>query len=137
MNLPHRALLIGLGWIAVGFGIAGAVLPLMPATPFFLIAAWCFARSSPRFHDWLVAHPVFGQLIAAYRERKGMTARYKALTLLSLWSAIGASAFVVPLTWVRILLAAIALGVTIHILRMPTRIERTAQPCRDGSTPEP
>lgn len=137
MKAPHRALLIGFGWTAVGLGVAGAVLPLMPATPFFLLAAWCFARSSPRFHDWLMGHPVFGQIIAAYRDRKGMSVRHKAMTLLSLWLAIGVSAYLVPLLWVRVLLIAIALGVSVHILRMRTRTEPMyEQPCSDGS-PEP
>ena len=130
--MPHRTLLLLAGWIGVGLGVAGAVLPLMPSTPFFLLAAWCFARSSPRFHDWLISHPVFGQIIAAYRERRGMSVRYKAMTLLSLWLAIGVSAYVVPLPWVRVVLAAIAIGVTVHIIRMRTRRDVNPLPCRDG-----
>ncbi len=118
---PRRMLYIIAGWILVGLATAGLALPLLPATPFLLLAAWCFARSSPRFHAWLTGHRVFGQIIAAYKERKGLTVQQKAATLASLWLAMGVSGFLVPILWVRLVFAAIGLGVSIHILRMKTR----------------
>ncbi|MBM3495817.1 MAG: DUF454 domain-containing protein [Armatimonadetes bacterium] len=129
---PRGALLIGVGWALVGLGAVGLVVPLMPATPFLLLAAWCFARSSPRFHGWLMRHRVFGQLILAYRERRGMTPRQKAATILSLWLTLGISAVVIPAWWARVVLGAVGFGVTAHILRMRTRRAQDAEPaCPD------
>ena len=56
----RNAVLIVLGWGFVALGVVGVVLPVLPTTPFMLIALWCFARSSKRFHDWLYHHRLFG-----------------------------------------------------------------------------
>ena len=65
------------GFVAVGLGIVGIPLPLLPTTPFLLLAAFCFARGSQRWHDWLMAHRVFGPYITAFREKRGLTRRQK------------------------------------------------------------
>jgi uncharacterized membrane protein YbaN (DUF454 family) len=103
----------------VALGAAGVVLPLLPATPFFLLAAGSFARTSPRFHRWLTEHQFFGRIIRAYRERRGLTSREKALTLIALWVSLGVSALLVSRPFPRIVLATVAVGVTLHILRIP------------------
>ena len=59
-----RWLWIGAGSVCLGIGVAGTVLPLVPTTPMLLLAAFCFARSSERLHDWLVNHPTLGPPIA-------------------------------------------------------------------------
>ena len=56
----RKAVLIVLGWFFVALGLLGVLLPVLPTTPFMLVALWCFARSSERFHDWLYHHPLFG-----------------------------------------------------------------------------
>ncbi len=122
------------GWVFVALATAGLALPLLPATPFLLLAAWCFARSSPRFHDWLIRHRIFGELIAAYRERKGMTVLNKVVTLLTLWFTMAVSAYLVPIVWVHLTLATIGIGVTIHIVRMRTRsADDGAAPATQGA----
>ena len=85
------------GLVATGCGIAGAVLPLVPTTPFLLLAAYAFARSSPRFHGWLVNHPRFGPLIQNWQRHGSIAPRAKRLamavmaaTLFSSW-LLGAS----------------------------------------------
>ena len=131
---PRKTLYVVAGWAMVAWATAGLVLPLLPTTPFLLLAAWCFARSSPRFHAWLIGHPVFGPIIAAYRDRRGMSVRLKIGTLCSLWLAIGASIWLVPIVWVRVILLIIAAGVTIHILRFKTAVECVRDhPCPDVS----
>ncbi len=61
------------GFLFVGLGVAGIPLPLLPTTPFLLVAAYCFARGSKKWHEWLVTHRVLGIYIAAFRERRGLT----------------------------------------------------------------
>ncbi|MEM7239207.1 MAG: YbaN family protein [Pseudomonadota bacterium] len=63
-----RLLWTGLGWGAVGLGSVGAVVPLLPTVPFLLLAAFCFARGSDRFHAWLLEHPRFGPPIADWQK---------------------------------------------------------------------
>lgn len=81
-----------LGVVSLGLGIAGIVLPLLPTTPFVLLAAFCFGRSSPRFHAWLSGHPVFGPIIDNWRERRAIDRRSKLIALCMMAAAIGLSA---------------------------------------------
>lgn len=76
-----RFVWIGLGLLAFGLGILGVVLPLLPTTPFMLLAAGCFAKGSPRLHAWLVAHKTFGPLIQTWRAHGAIPPRAKKLAL--------------------------------------------------------
>ena len=119
-SLIRRALIIA-GTLSVGLGILGMVLPLLPTTPFLLLAAACYARSSERFSNWLLNNKLFGNYIKNYREKKGVPLKVKVLTISLLWITIGCSAvFAVDVLLVRIILILIAIGVTIHILRIRT-----------------
>lgn len=72
------------GFLSVSIGILGIVLPILDTTPFMLLGAYCFARSSPKWHKWLLKHPIFGDYIAAFREKRGLTIEQKrriALTI--------------------------------------------------------
>jgi uncharacterized protein len=112
---------IFLGIIFVLLAFIGILLPVLPTTPFLLLAAFFFARSSDRFLHWLLNNRWFGAYIRNYREGKGMTARNKAFTLTMLWLTIGATAiFGVDSTWLRLLLLGIASGVTFHLARIHT-----------------
>ena len=113
-------LLIG-GTVALVLAMLGVFLPLLPTTPLVLLAAWCFARSSARFHRRLLANRWLGPYIHNYQQGRGMPAQAKVITLIMLWSAIGVGAvFVAPVWWSRLLLIAIAAGVTMYLLRLPT-----------------
>ena len=117
----RRALLIAAGTACVALGTLGIVLPLLPTTPFLLLAAVCYARSSPRLLHWLTHNRWFGSYIRNYREGHGIPLREKILTLSLLWITIGITViFFVPLLWVKILLLLIATAVTIHLLRIKT-----------------
>jgi uncharacterized membrane protein YbaN (DUF454 family) len=110
-------LLVAAGFLFVGLGVVGAFLPLLPTTPFLLLAAACFARSSKRFYNWLVNNKWFGVYVRDYREGRGIPVRIKVVTLGALWVVIGLSAtFAVSNLVARIILVVIAAGVTLHIL---------------------
>jgi hypothetical protein len=116
-----RGALVVLGTCFVGLGILGVFLPLLPATPFFLLAVACYARSSKRFYDWLLNNRLFGSYIRNYREGRGIALKMKVVTIVLLWGTIIYSAFfVVDALYWRIILLVIAVGVTIHILKTRT-----------------
>jgi len=109
--------LIIAGSFFLGLGILGIFLPLLPTTPFFLLATACYARSSERFYNWLLNNKWFGNYIKNYREGKGVPSKIKVLSISFLWITIGSSVvFIVHIFLARIILILIAIGVTIHIL---------------------
>lgn len=116
-----RILLVIAGTVCVGLGIVGIFVPVLPTTPFLLLAAACYARSSPTFHSWLLNNKWFGSYIRNYLERKGITLRAKIITLSLLWITIGVSvAFAVEILALKLILVIIAIGVSIHILSLRT-----------------
>jgi len=116
-----RGTLVILGTCFLGLGIVGVFLPLLPTTPFLLLAAACYARGSKRFYDWLLNNRWFGSYIKNYREGRGISLKLKVITLALLWGTITYSAFfVVDALYWRIILLVIAVGVTIHILKTRT-----------------
>lgn len=123
-----RIALYIVGWIATALGALGAVLPLLPATPFLLLAAACFAKSSPGTREWLLRAPLLGPILTDYLEHRVVTRRTKAVALLLMWPAIAFAAVSVPLVAVSVLLFAIAAAVTIYLLRLPSRMMRTPPP---------
>jgi uncharacterized protein len=108
------------GTICVGLGIAGAILPLLPATPFFLLASACYIRGSDRLYHWLMNHPVIGAYIRNYRSGAGVPKRAKAVMLVMLWASIAWSLYVVDILAARITMVAVLIGVSILILRLKT-----------------
>ena len=112
-----RKLLIGAGTLSTGLGIIGIFVPILPTTPFLLLAAACYMRSSERFYRWLISNRIFGAYVRNYIEGKGMPIWIKVLTILVLWLTIGLTAtFGVQNMVIRIVLICIALGVTTHII---------------------
>jgi len=121
MDKIKRIALIVCGTLCVAMGVVGIFLPLLPTTPFLLLAAVCYARSSRRFYHWLITNRWCGAYIRHYREGRGIPRQQKVLTLLLLWLTIGSTAgFAVSLWWVRLVLIGIAVAVTIHLLRIKT-----------------
>lgn len=88
MSDPLRPLWLILGILAVGLGIAGVFLPLLPTTPFLLVAAFAFARSSPRLHDWLINHRQFGPMIENWRRHGAISKRAKTLAVVAMVAAV-------------------------------------------------
>ncbi|MBN1937911.1 MAG: YbaN family protein [Anaerolineae bacterium] len=117
----RKWLLIAIGIASLSLGLTGIFIPLLPTTPFLLLAAACFFHSSERLHVWLIHHRWLGDYIRHYREHRAITLGAKITTLCLLWGVIGYTAFdIVTLWWVRALLGIIAAGVTIHILSLKT-----------------
>ena len=120
-NRLIRRVLIIAGTFFVGLGILGIFLPILPTTPFLLLAAACYARSSKRFYNWLLNNKWFGKYIRNYREGRGVPLKSKILTISLLWIVIIFSAFfIVQILFVSIILILIAIGVTIHVLSIRT-----------------
>ncbi len=116
-----RILLIIAGTLFAGLGILGIFLPVLPTTPFLLLAAACYVRSSQRLYNWLLNNRWFGSYIRNYLQGKGVPLKVKALTLTLLWGTIGFSvAFVVESFPFRIVLILIAIGVSLHVLSLRT-----------------
>jgi uncharacterized membrane protein YbaN (DUF454 family) len=121
MKSITRTLLIVSGTLCVVLGILGMFLPVLPTTPFLLLASFCYARSSKRFYNWLITNRWCGEYIRNYREGRGITLRHKVLTIMLLWLTIGyAALFVLSLWWLKFILIGIAVGVTLHLLRIRT-----------------
>lgn len=111
-----RGLLIVAGSVFLGLGILGIILPLLPTTPFLLLAAACYARSSKRIYTWLLTNKWFGNYIKNYREGKGVPLKVKISAISLLWVTILFSTIqLIDNLLVRILLILIALAVTVHI----------------------
>ena len=120
-NRFFRYLLIIAGTIFLGLGIIGIFLPILPTTPFLLLAAACYARSSKRFYDRLLNNKWFGTYIKNYHEGRGVPLKVKVFTIFLLWITILASVFfVISDFWIKIVLIIIAIVVTIHILTIKT-----------------
>jgi uncharacterized membrane protein YbaN (DUF454 family) len=117
----RKALLIFAGTLFVALGVLGMFLPLLPTTVFLLLAAYCYSRSSDRFHTWLVNNRLLGKYIRNYKSGRGISVRQKVSTILFLWASIGLSIWLVSgRFWATLFLLAVALGVTIHILWIRT-----------------
>jgi len=120
-NRWGRRGLVLAGTIFVGLGTLGIFLPVLPTTPFLLLAAACYARSSEKFYRWLLTHRWFGKYIRPYREGKGIPLKAKTLSISFIWLTILFSIlFVVHPLSVRIILITIASGVTLYLLSLPT-----------------
>lgn len=121
VNQPLKVFFIFIGSLCVALGVVGMFLPVLPTTPFLLLAAFCYARSSERFYRWLLNNRWFGEYIKNYREGKGIPIQQKIFTLLLLWLTIGSTVLLaISQVWQRLFLFAIALGVTIHLLTIRT-----------------
>ena len=116
----RKAILIFAGTVCVGLGVLGMFLPLLPTTVFLLMAAYCYSRSSERFHTWLLTNRLFGPYIANYKSGRGISLRQKVTTISILWVSIGFSIWLVGGFWITLLLVAIAIGVTVHLLWIKT-----------------
>lgn len=129
----RRTLLLVLGCLNVALGVLGIVLPLLPTTPFLLLAAYLFARSSERCHQWLLDHRILGPYIHAFRGKTGLTRTQKIRMGCSFTVMLALSAYFAPLNEVRGGLGALWIVVMIVLYRMKSA-EVPADPPSDSVT---
>jgi uncharacterized protein len=116
-----KRLLIVFGFVTLSLGIIGVFLPILPTTPFLLLSAWAWMKSSNSFYTWLINNRFLGTYISNYKEKRGITRLHKTITLGMLWIGITyAAIFVSQRLWLTLLLFAIAVGVTIHLTLLKT-----------------
>lgn len=120
MNSLKQYLLIAGGILSLVLGTIGIFLPVLPTTPFLLLSAYCFIRSSVKLYHWLIHHRVFGAYIYNYLEHRAVKKRAKIVAIVMLWPALLISMYIVGKTWATILLFVIGTAVTIHILKLQT-----------------
>lgn len=110
-----RILLIISGSLSLVLGLIGIVLPILPTTPFLILAAFCFLRSSSRLYNWLIGHKVFGRYIYNYMTYRSVMKRTKIVAMVLLWASLLISIMVVDNLHIRLLLLVVGLAVSIHI----------------------
>ena len=117
-----RGLFLAAGTAALALGLLGIFLPLLPTTPFVLLAAACYARGSRRFYDWLLAQRTFGPIVYEWQQHRSIPYRTKitAIVLMSLTLATSIVFFVKPL-WLKAALAVMGVGLAVWLYRMPSR----------------
>lgn len=116
-----KLLLSVLGTIALILGIVGIFLPLLPTTPFLLLAAALYFRSSPSLYNWLISHPRLGPYIKNFREHKAIPLRVKIISVSLVWiTLLNCTFFVAETIWLRLLFIALSIGITAHILHYKT-----------------
>lgn len=121
-NPAIRYALLAIGWLSVALGVIGIFLPVLPTTPFLLLAAACFMRSSKRFYLWLVNHRQLGPWIVDYLEGQGIPLKGKIYSIGLMWLSIGLSCYLVPLFWARAFMLTSAVLVSLYILRQKTLV---------------
>lgn len=118
-NIIIKYLLLFAGVISLILGVIGVFLPVLPTTPFLLLAALCFSKSSDKFYHWLINNKIFGEYIRDYREKKGITLTNKIIALSVLYVGIGYSIYKMQhKIYVVGFLLIVAIAVTVHILKL-------------------
>ena len=120
MNSVKKLLLVLAGTISLALGVLGIFLPLLPTTPFLLLASYCYMRSSQRLYNWLINHRIFGEYIYNYMTHRAVKRSAKITALTVLWLSMATSIIIVDIIYVRALLILIGAAVSFHILSLKT-----------------
>lgn len=120
LNRAKKAVLVAAGSLCLGLAFLGVFLPLLPTTPFLLLASACYVRSSERLHRWLMSNRLLGGYISNFRERRGIPLRAKITTVVLLWLPLLYSVYRLDLPWLEALLLLMGLVWSVLIFRMKT-----------------
>ena len=107
-----------LGFFFLFLGAIGIILPLLPTTPFLLLASYFFIKSSKKLSNWLITHKLFGHYLDNYLKYKAVSNKTKFFAIIILWSSITASALIINHILIYIILDIVAISVSIHILKL-------------------
>jgi len=123
--ISQRIFLKAVGTFFVGLAVLGAALPLLPTTPFLLVAAACYAKSSPRLHKKLLDNKVFGPLIRHWQESRSIPKKAKFISLVTIVVFSSWSIYMLENIYLRILVVALVIGPIIFISRLPLAKEES------------
>ena len=118
-----RILLFTCGWLCVGLAALGVILPLLPTVPFLLLAVACFARSSERFHQWLLSHRIFGELIQQWQQTRSIPKKSKYLAVSTIVFSGGISLYALDNIMIKVALVILLSVPIVIILRLPNSEE--------------
>ena len=114
-----RVLLVIIGCLSLVTGVIGAFVPLLPTVPLVLLAAFCFARSSNRLHDWLLSHRYFGPIVKNFEQGRGVPRKIKIRAITTVWISMGLSCWIVDRLLLCMMLFTIGAAVSFYLLRLP------------------
>lgn len=120
MTPVKRTIYLILGFFFLLLALIGILIPVLPTTPLLLLSGAMFLRSSKKLYHWLTTHPVYGRYVDAYLRYKAVNPRSKITAMVLLWLSLGVSFYLVGYWWVRVLLVLVGIGVSYHVLRLPT-----------------
>jgi hypothetical protein len=120
LNSAKKAVLVVAGSLCLALAVLGVFLPLLPTTPFLLLASACYVRSSERLHRWLMGNRLLGGYITNFRERRGIPLRARVTTVVLLWLPLLYSVYRLDLLWLEVLLLLMGVTWSVLILRMRT-----------------
>lgn len=135
--MAKRYFLISLGWLSVILGVIGIFLPIMPTTPFILLAAWAFAKSSERFHSWLLNHRHLGPIVRDWQTDGTIPRRVRNRVIFLLWLSLSCSSLlmgVMGFWWPAPILALVGVGVSLYLLQHPLSEDRPIDTPGEGET---
>lgn len=114
-----RTMYLVLGHCCIAIGTVGIFLPLLPTTPFILLAAACYKRGSVRFTQWITTHSRFGPVLAHWEQHGAISPRAKRIAIVTVWVGMAYSVWMVPLLGLRLMLVGIGVAVTMFIWTRP------------------
>jgi len=120
LKMFTRVVLNIFGTIFLGLAVLGIFLPLLPTTPFLLLASACYVRGSQTLHNWLLNHKYLGNYISNIKDKRGMPLRAKIITICFLWPSLIFSMYRVDYLAVDLILLMVGVGVTTLILKLKT-----------------
>ncbi len=115
LETVKKYLLIGIGTISLLIGFVGVVVPVLPTTPFLLLSAVCYMKSSKRLYAWLIKHRVLGVYLYSYLNYRAVPSKSKISTFIFLWGMLGISMALVDSIHLRIFLIVVGILVSLHI----------------------
>jgi uncharacterized protein len=118
LNSAKKAVLVTAGSLCLALAVLGVFLPLLPTTPFLLLASACYVRSSERLHGWLMGNRMLGPYIRNFKERRGIPLRARVTTVVLLWLPLAYSIYRLDLLWLELLLLLMGVIWSVLILRM-------------------